>query len=138
VIVYDAGALIAGERADRAMWALHEAALRRGVAPVVPAAALAEAWCGGPQVNLARLLAGCAVAALDERVARATGMLCGAAGAADVVDASVVVTARSLNAAIVTGDLDDLRPLLDAAGVSLPIVEGLTARLDQGSRCRPG
>jgi hypothetical protein len=43
VIVYDTGALVAGERSDRQMWELHDAALRRGIAPAVPVAVLAQA-----------------------------------------------------------------------------------------------
>ena len=43
MIVYDTGALVAGERNDRAMWALHDAALRRGITPIVPAGVLAQA-----------------------------------------------------------------------------------------------
>jgi hypothetical protein len=123
VIVYDTGALVAGERGHRGMWALHEAALRDGLSPLVPAGVLAQAWRGGPQANLSRLLAGCTVAPLDEPLARAAGTLCGKAGTSDVVDASVVVLAHLAGAAIVTGDPGDLHRLITAGEVDTRLHE---------------
>jgi hypothetical protein len=117
VIVYDTGALVAGERGNRGMWALHEAALRDGLSPLVPAGVLAQRWRGGSQANLSRLLAGCKVTPLDEPLARAAGTLCGKAGTSDVVDASVVVLAHLAGAAIVTGDSEDLHRLITAGGI---------------------
>lgn len=116
MIIYDAGALVAAERNVRSLWALHDAALRRDVSPLVPAGVLAQVWRGGPQVNLSRLLAGCTVSSMGETVARAAGTLCGQAGTRDVVDASVVVLAHVMRAPVVTGDADDLRAVADAAG----------------------
>ena len=55
-LTYDTGALIAAERDNRLMWALHRAALARGVKVTVPAGALGEAWRGGPQARLSMLL----------------------------------------------------------------------------------
>jgi predicted nucleic acid-binding protein len=121
VIVYDTGALVAGERSDRQMWALHDAALRRGIVPTVPAAALAQAWRGGPQARLSQMLRGCSVLAMDEPIARSAGRLCGTAGTSDVIDASVVATAASRRAAIVTSDPADIRELLSATNVDVPI-----------------
>ncbi|MBO0843566.1 MAG: PIN domain nuclease, partial [Nocardioides sp.] len=66
-LTYDTGALIAAERDARDLWALHEAALRRGVVPTVPAGVLGEAWRGGPQAKLSRLLKGCRTEPLDDR-----------------------------------------------------------------------
>jgi hypothetical protein len=116
VIVYDAGALVAAERNVRRVWALHDAALRRDVTPLVPAAVLGQVWRGGPQAGLSRFLAGCVVVPLDESLARAAGALCGQAGTSDVVDASIVVLARITRSAVVTGDADDLRHLAGTAG----------------------
>jgi hypothetical protein len=123
VIVYDAGTLVAGERNDRTVWALHDATLRRGLSPLVPAGVLAQVWRGGPQANLSRLLAGCTTAPLDEQLARAAGTLCARAGTDDVVDASVVALARLLDAPVVTGDADDLRQLAEAADYSISLHE---------------
>jgi hypothetical protein len=121
VIVYDTGALIAAERGSRGLWALHEAALRDGLSPLVPAGVIAQAWRGGPQANLSRLVAGCMVAPLDERLARTIGTLCGRAGTGDVVDASVVVVAQLVGGAVVTDDVEDLRPLVEAGGVDIKL-----------------
>lgn len=41
-IVYDAGALIAGERNNRALWADHRVRLEQGTIPVTPAAVVAQ------------------------------------------------------------------------------------------------
>ena len=121
MIVYDAGALVAGERNVRQMWALHDAALRRGITPIVPAGVLAQAWRGGPQARLSQLLRGCVSAPLDEQLARDVGSLCATANTSDVVDASVVLVARSRQAAIVTSDEPDIRRLVSSAGASLAI-----------------
>ena len=123
MIVYDTGALIAAERSERELWALHDAALRRGVAPIVPAAVLAQAWRGGPQAGLSRLLTGCSVVPLDEGTARAAGVLCGRVGSDDVVDASVVAVAQAVGAAVVTGDADDLAQLIRAVGADIELHE---------------
>ncbi len=59
-VTYDSGALIAGERNDRRMWALHVGFLAEEVVPVVPAPVLAETWRGGSrQASLSRMVAGC-------------------------------------------------------------------------------
>lgn len=123
MIIYDAGALVAAERNLRPLWALHEAALRRDVSPLVSAGVLAQVWRGGPQVNLSRLLAGCTVLPLDERLARAAGSLCGQAGTSDIVDASIVVLAHVMAAPVVTGDAGDLRVLAGAAGRPITLHE---------------
>ena len=55
-VTYDTGALIAAERNDRRMWALHAGLLAEEVVPVVPVPVLAEAWRGGArQASLVRL-----------------------------------------------------------------------------------
>jgi len=123
VIIYDAGALVAAERNVRPFWALHDAALRRDVSPLVPAGVLAATPARGPQVNLSRLLAGCTVTPLDESLARAVGALCGRARTSDVVDASVVVLAHAMAAPVVTGDAGDLRALAGAAGWPITLHE---------------
>ena len=123
MIIYDAGALVAAERNVRPLWALHDAALRRDVSPLVPAGVLAQVWRGGPQANLSRLLAGCTVTPLSESLARAAGTLCGQVRTSDVVDASVVILARVMAAPVVTGDAADLRALAGAAGWSIALHE---------------
>jgi hypothetical protein len=57
-VTYDTGALIAAESKDRALWALHRRTLERRLRPVVPAGVLGQAWRGGRQAELSRLLSG--------------------------------------------------------------------------------
>ncbi len=113
-VVLDAGALIALERADPRMRALARLAADGGGHLIVPAPALAQAWRDGRrQARVAALLAAATtvVEPLDEAGARAAGVLCGRAGVADVVDASVVVSARLHAAPVITTDPEDLRRL---------------------------
>jgi hypothetical protein len=114
-VVYDAGALIAAERGSRAMWAFHRRLLERDVQPAVPAVALAQAWRGPRQVQLARLLRSCALIPFTERDARIAGVALARSGTDDVVDAGVVVAAGR-NGAILTSDPGDLRTIADAMG----------------------
>jgi hypothetical protein len=107
-VTYDTGALLAAERNERRLWALHRRALERGVSPTVPAGVLAQAWRGGPQPQLSRLLAGCSIEDLTEVRSRAAGAACGRAGTDDVIDASVVVGAVARRDLVVTSDDDDL------------------------------
>lgn len=113
-MTYDTGALIAAEAGRREVWALHLRVLQRGRRPIVPAGVLAQAWRGGPQPELSRLLRGCRVELLDERLARSSGRACARAGTADVVDASVVMGALSRGDLVVTSDAPDLERIAAA------------------------
>ena len=116
-VTYDSGALIAAERGERPMWARHRALLLRRVVPTVPASVVAQCWRGTPrQAQLARLLAGCEVEALDDTRARATGTLAGRAQTTDVVDASVVEGALRRGDLIISSDESDLAAI--AAAIS--------------------
>jgi hypothetical protein len=120
-VTYDAGALLGAERNDRILWALHRRALERGLSPTVPAGTLGQAWRGGPQAQLSRLLKGCHVEDLNEVRARAAGMACGRAGVADVIDATVVVGTIARGDLVVTSDPSDLQTLARALGQSLTL-----------------
>ncbi len=120
-VTYDTGALIAAERGDRRLWALHRRALERGLLPTVPAGVLAQGWRGGPQAEISRLLSGCRVEDLDETRARSVGTACATAGTSDVVDASVVVGAAARHDLVVTGDDRDLTRLREALSVDVRI-----------------
>jgi hypothetical protein len=113
-LTLDAGALIALDRGTRGI-ALLLLRVRETGAPIsVPAGALAQAWRDGRlQVRLARLLSGDDVETvpLDGQAARAAGQLCGATRTSDVIDASVVLCARSRGATIATSDPIDMRRL---------------------------
>jgi hypothetical protein len=119
-ITYDTGALIAADRGERRMWARHRALLVRREVPTVPAPVLAQSWRGTPrQANLARLLAGCDVEALDEIRAKATGAIAARAGTSEVVDAAVAEGALRRQDLIISSDPDDLRAI--ATALSRPI-----------------
>jgi hypothetical protein len=72
---YD-GALLAAEANRRELWAIHARSLQRGERPVVPAGVLGQAWRGGPQAQLSRLLRGCRIEDLDEGRARGRSCVC--------------------------------------------------------------
>ncbi len=121
-VTYDTGALVAAERNNRRMWALHAGLLAEEVVPVVPAPVLAEAWRGGArQATLSRLLAMCEVEPLSEEQARAAGVLAGRAGHDDVVHATVAEGAIRRGDAVVTSNEDDIRRLAHAASAKLRI-----------------
>lgn len=113
-VVLDSGALIAFERGDARMRALLRGALETSARLVIPAGVLAQVWRDpAKQVALAALARAVTttIAPLDQVLAEAAGVLCGKRKTSDVVDASVVLTARREGAVIVTTDLDDLRHL---------------------------
>lgn len=108
-VTYDTGALLAAERNDRRMWALHAGFLAEEVVPTVPAPVLAQAWRGGAkQASLSRLLALCVVESMSEEQARAVGRLASRARHGDIVDLAVVEGALRRQDAIVTSDPKDI------------------------------
>ncbi|MGH8907029.1 MAG: twitching motility protein PilT [Egibacteraceae bacterium] len=120
-VTYDTGALIAAEANERQMWALHARALALGQRPIVPAGVLGQAWRGGPQAELSRLLRGCLVEDLSEQRSREAGMACARSGTRDVIDASVVVGALARDALVVTSDPGDLARIADGLGRRLRV-----------------
>jgi hypothetical protein len=121
-VTYDTGALIAADRNNRTMWALHASFLAAGIAPTVPAPVLAEAWRGGAkQANLARFLALCNIEALAEDQAKAVGVLGGKSGHDDIVDITVVEGAIRRSDAVVTSNPTHITLIADAVRVRLRI-----------------
>ncbi|MBV9661419.1 MAG: PIN domain-containing protein [Acidimicrobiales bacterium] len=121
-LVLDAGALIAVERGDRDTAAVIEVVRREHRLVVVPAGVVGQVWRGGRrQVRLARLLntRDVLVEALTDAAARAAGVLCGTAGTTDVIDASVVLTARRHDAIVISSDRADL----EALDPTIPVVD---------------
>lgn len=107
----DAGALIGLDRGNRAVVTFLKRALDQRQVLAVPAGVVAQVWRDGArQARLSRLLASdlVEVIALDDREARTVGQLCGAAGATDIVDASVVLCARQRDHIVLTSDPEDL------------------------------
>jgi hypothetical protein len=119
-VTYDTGALVAAERSNRRMWALHAGYLAEEVIPAVPAPVLAEAWRGGSrQANLARFLRMCDIEPMSEDLARHVGVLAGKSG--HIVDVAVVEGAIRRGDAIVTSNVTHIRKVTDAAAAALRI-----------------
>ncbi len=114
-LTLDAGALIALERDDSKVRALLDRALQNGVELAIPAGVIGQVWRGGTgtQFPLTRLLSDPRIKTvpLDVPAARAAGVLCGAAGHPDVIDASAIICARERNHSIVTSDRGDMTKL---------------------------
>ena len=126
-LVLDTGALIALDRNDRTVWAMLRNAADDSAQVSVPAGVVAQAWRDGSrQALLSRALTHCDEVALKGSLSRATGLLCGRAGTADIVDASValVAAARSQTGptALITSDPTDLRHLLHTLNASVRLV----------------
>ena len=121
-IVLDAGALVALDRGERAMWSVLAAAAADGIEIVVPSSVIAQVWRGGArQARLARALACCEISSFDP-VVREIGELCGRARASDVCDAHVALTAAREPSVLYTSDVRDLRRLLAALASDALIV----------------
>jgi len=112
-VVYDAGALIAAERSDRAVWADHRVRLDMGLLPVTTSPVVAQVSRSARQEQLRRFLRGCEVVPFGGDEGHAVGSLAGRAGVPDVVDVHAVVTAHRLRFGIVTSDEGDLKPIAD-------------------------
>ena len=122
-VTYDTGALIAGERNDRRVWALHMGFIAEEVVPVVPAPVVAEAWRGGArQASLSRLLAGCHVEAMTAEQARHVGELVGRADHEDIVDVTVVEGAlRRGDDVILTSNQSHIHKIVSSTGRSVRV-----------------
>jgi predicted nucleic acid-binding protein len=118
-LVYDAGALLAAERRNPDFLALHDEVTAARIRPIVPVVVLAQAWRGGPQHQISRVLKGCDILPDDAATGRAAGVACAASGTSDVVDAIVIATAVRYQASVVTSDPGDLARLADSIGVKI-------------------
>ena len=104
-VTYDTGALIAADRNDRRMWALHAGFLALEVSPTVPTPVLAEAWRGGSPPGEPRPLPRSVHhRTLTEDQAKAVGTLAAHAGHDDIVDVTVVEGAIRRHDAVVTSN----------------------------------
>ncbi len=119
--VLDAGALIAVDRRDRSLTVMLRVLQRQGTPLRASAAAVAQAWRGSRQVNLARVLTGVGVVSLSASDSRRIGELLAATRTADVVDGHVALLADPGDI-ILTSDPDDLSALIDARGVAVAVV----------------
>jgi len=121
-IVYDAGVLVAADRSDRGVWADHRIRLELALVPLTTAPVVAQVSRSSQQVQLRRFLRGCAIAAFSSDQAHKVGVLLGAAGMADVVDAHVVIVAGASGATVITSDQDDLSSLSSHLEASVPVL----------------
>lgn len=119
---YDAGMLIALERADQRAWLRIREAESFGIIPVVTAPVLAQVWRGGRAMRLSEMLAICQLVPFDPDDAKAVGELCATAGTSDVVDAHLAYLARGPGSVILTSDAGDLAALVDAGGYPTELV----------------
>jgi hypothetical protein len=121
--LYDAGALVALDKNDRRMWVRHKLALAEERDIHVPAVVVGQAWRDARrQVRLAQALVGCRVDSVGLATSKAAGVLCGKAGTADVVAATVVVMAAALGAIVWTSDVTDITALAAASGARPMVV----------------
>ena len=121
-VVLDAGALIAIDRRDRTVGAMLRLLQRDAVPLVTSGAVVAQAWRDPRrQANLARLLTGVHVAALDEGAGRRVGELLRANNTTDLVDAHVSLLVHNQDR-VLTSDENDIRALLRTRRVNAVIV----------------
>jgi len=120
--VLDSGALIAIDRRDRKIGAMLRVLNREGVPVHTSAGVVAQVWRGGrQQVNLARVLPGVDVAALDDAAAKKVGQLLGTSGTSDLVDAHVVLLVQP-GGSVLTSDEPDIRALLRTRRVKATVI----------------
>lgn len=122
-LVLDAGAFLAAERGDRALFARFRVAQRHGVELRSTAIVVAQVWRdpAGRQTRLAQLLRSVDVRSVDDQTGRAAGILIGQAGTRDPIDATLVLVAHPGDR-ILTSDPLDIQHLAAAAGKPVTII----------------
>lgn len=122
-LVLDAGAFVAVERGDRHVVALVKRERLAGRPPLTHGGVVGQVWRGGAhrQANVARLLAGVEIVAVDEDLGRRAGVLLGRTATSDVIDAGVVLLAGDGDE-ILTSDPDDLAILAAGAGTHVELI----------------
>jgi hypothetical protein len=120
--VLDTGALIAVDKWDRRVGAMLRVLQRDGVPVLSSAGALAQVWRDGRrQANLARVVSGVDVAAVDDTSARKVGELLRANCSDDLVDAHVALLVQRADQ-VLTSDAPDIKALLRTRRVKATIV----------------
>lgn len=121
-VVLDAGAFIALEQRSGYATRLLRQLVHASVPLVTSGGVVAQIWRGGAsrQAPVAMLLALVDVVGLDRQEGKVVGMVLGASGARDPVDAHLAVIARERAWPILSSDASDLRridPLLEIVEV---------------------
>jgi len=120
--VLDGGALIAVDKRDRAVGAMLRILQRDGVPVLTSAGVVAQVWRDGRrQANLARVLPGVEIAALDNITSKRVGGLLRDSGTDDLVDAHVALLVRSGDQ-VLTSDEPDIKALLQTRRVKATII----------------
>ena len=122
-LILDAGALIALERNERAMWQRLKIALQTREPPLSHGGIVGQVWRGrgSRQALLAKALEIIEVRPLDARLGRAAGELLARTRQDDVIDAALVLLANDGDR-LVTSDPGDLAPLARAADLDIDLV----------------
>jgi len=120
-LLLDAGALVAIDERDRKVGAMLRVAQEQGLVVRTSAGVVAQVWRdGAKQANLARVLAGVGIRALDADDGRRTGELQGRARTSDVIDAHLAWMADS-DDVILSSDPKDMSRLLAARRVDATV-----------------
>ncbi len=120
-LVFDAGALIALDRGDRAVGALVTAAARNGTETVTSSACVAQVWRDpARQARLAKALAGFLEWPLDPLRSRRCGLLLADARTSDIADAALTLLVQDGDT-VLTSDPHDIEHLLQATGTDARI-----------------
>lgn len=120
--VLDAGALVAVDKRDRMVGAMLRVLHRDGVPVITSGGVVAQVWReGSRQANLARILSGVDVDALDDLTARRVGELLRQNRSDDLVDAHVALLVQP-NDQVLTSDEPDIKALLRTRKVRARIV----------------
>jgi hypothetical protein len=119
---YDAGALVAADRNDRAVWAHHTARLELGIVPITTAPVIAQASRSPRQAQLRRFLRGCHIRDFTKDDSHPVGALLAKSNTADIVGAHLVL-ATADDDTVITSDPDDVRRLAGALNRRIRIRE---------------
>ena len=120
--ILDAGALIAIDKRNRRVGAMLRVLQREGVPVRTSAGVVAQVWRDGRrQVNLARIMSGVDVAAVDDVAARRVGELLAASRTSDLVDAHVALLIQPQDD-VLTSDGADIKALLATRRVKATLV----------------
>jgi hypothetical protein len=121
-VVLDAGALIAIDKRDRTVGAMLRVLQRDGVPLLTSAGVVAQVWRSGRrQSNLARVLSGIRIAALDEVDGKRVGDLLGANATNDLVDAHVALLVEP-GGSVLTSDGPEIEALLRTRRVKAAVL----------------
>jgi PIN domain nuclease of toxin-antitoxin system len=121
-VVLDAGALIAIDKRNRTVGAMLRVLQRDAVPLVTSGAVVAQVWRDPRrQANLARLLTGVKVVALDETAGKRVGEVLRSNKTTDLADAHLSLLAHNQDR-VLTSDEHDIKALLRARRVNAVIV----------------